>query len=250
MLTPRHPLRSCFSPLWLHRRRLRCARICALLTGLAAALLALLLHGVPQPAAWNSAGEEGVFCGIPYTAAEDSAPSENSAHPAPRPIALAPAPPSTPPTLLTAAELPEPTLLPEQELVAEQPLLTMAEEDSWEASTPPAPAAERPRPAAAPRRTALATAEAPSPPAYREAPKPPYPPALRARRISGSVGVRIAVSAEGLPTEVTITAPSGHTEFDSTVRQWILTHWRFHPAQADGTPIAAHVQTRVDFRPF
>lgn len=245
MLTPRHPLRSRFSPLWLHRRQLRHARFCALLTGLTAVAGALLLHGLPQPAPWQSEGEEGVFLGIPYTAAADSAPTESNSRPTARHIALPPAPPSTPPTLLTAADLPEPAPVPEQELVAEQPQLAMAAEENWEEHTTDVSAAARSRSGVTPQRTSLSAA--PTPPVYREVPKPPYPPSLRARRISGSVGVRIAVSAEGVPTEVTITAPSGHSEFDTTVRRWILAHWRFHPAQANGTPIAAHVQTRVDF---
>ena len=50
-----------------------------------------------------------------------------------------------------------------------------------------------------------------TPPAYLVCPHPPYPPHLRQRRVCGTVGLIIAVSAEGEPTEVTIAATSGHT---------------------------------------
>ena len=74
-------------------------------------------------------------------------------------------------------------------------------------------------------------------------PRPPYPSAMRKRRITGSVGVRISVSPQGLPTAVDITRPSGHVEFDSTTRSWILRHWRFQPAAT-----AAVFTTTVHFR--
>ena len=74
-------------------------------------------------------------------------------------------------------------------------------------------------------------------------PRPPYPSAMRKRRITGSVGVRIAVSPQGLPTAVDITRPSGHSEFDTTTRSWILRHWRFQPAAT-----AAVFTTTVHFR--
>ena len=66
---------------------------------------------------------------------------------------------------------------------------------------------------------------------------------MRKRRITGSVGVRIAVSPQGLPTAVDITRPSGHSEFDTTTRSWILRHWRFQPAAT-----AAVFTTTVHFR--
>lgn len=79
-------------------------------------------------------------------------------------------------------------------------------------------------------------------------PRPPYPESLRRRRITGSVGVRIAVSAQGLPSAVDITRSSGHAEFDSTTRSWILRHWRFQPATSGGRAIASSVTTTVHFR--
>lgn len=116
--------------------------------------------------------------------------------------------------------------------------------------------APRPAPQARPRTVSrtpvptMAAADAPSttPPAYLSNPKPPYPAAMRQRRIQGSVGVRIAVSQQGTPTAVDITRPSGHAEFDSTARSWILRHWRFRPATTAGKATASTVTTTVRFR--
>lgn len=97
----------------------------------------------------------------------------------------------------------------------------------------------------------MAAADAPAsttPPAYLNNPKPPYPAAMRQRRIQGSVGVRIAVSQQGTPTAVDITRPSGHAEFDSTASSWILRHWRFRPATTAGKATASTVTTTVRFR--
>lgn len=71
---------------------------------------------------------------------------------------------------------------------------------------------------------------------------------MRKRRITGSVGVRISVSPQGLPTAVDITCPSGHSEFDTTTRSWILRHWRFQPATSAGRPIASTVTTTIHFK--
>lgn len=242
MLTPAHPLRSRFSPLWQHRRQLQRARLCALLTGLVLSGAAVALRGWEPRAAWQSEGQERGFVGVSYVAETVETPA--AAHPAPRKVLVLPAvPPSAPPALAVSAELPEPEPLREQESAE-----TLPEESEPFSLEVVAPAPPSPRPAAEHRRAMAAAAEAPlTPPAYREAPKPPYPPTLRARRICGSVGVRIAVSAEGVPTEVIVTTPDAHTELARIVRRWILEHWRFQPARRGDAPVASTVQTRVDF---
>lgn len=86
-----------------------------------------------------------------------------------------------------------------------------------------------------------------TPPSYREAPEPPYPPTLRAERTEGTVRVRIAVDAQGKPTKVVITQSSGHREFDMTAYEWILQRWHFNPAHRGGLPIAGVVSTSIRF---
>lgn len=86
-----------------------------------------------------------------------------------------------------------------------------------------------------------------TPPAYRDCPQPSYPPLLRQRRVQGVVGVRISVAADGTPTAVEITTPSGNAALDRHARSWILQHWRFTPARRNGHPLAAQVDTRLHF---
>lgn len=86
-----------------------------------------------------------------------------------------------------------------------------------------------------------------TPPAYKQAPPPPYPVALRASRAKGTVRVRILINGEGMPTEVHITGSSGHPELDATASAWILKKWRFSPARKAGIPVAGCVNTRVEF---
>lgn len=241
---------------WHHRRRLRTARLCGLLTALLLPGLAVLLHGFPHHAVWQSKGDTTRFTAVPYAAPENTAAPAPTTVPTPRPALRAPqAPPPAVLALFTADLLPEPTEeqqvdLPQQDSLTALDLDTPFDDEEAE-RTPPRAAAPPPQPrhAVASAGPAAASPAKRTPPAYRDAPKPPYPAALRARRIGGSVGVRIAVSAEGMPTEVTITAPSGYAELDRSTRRWILTRWRFRPAEADGKPIAAHVQTRIDYRP-
>lgn len=229
---------------WHHRRRLHSARLCGLLTALLLPGIGALLHGFPHHAVWQSEGDAARFIAVPYAAPEQAEDITPTAPPTPRPALRAPqAPPPAVLALFSADILPAPTEeqqadIPQEDALAELDIDFPVEE-------------ERPM-TTSPRRHVLAAASAAAkrtPPAYRDAPEPPYPAALRARRIGGSVGVRIAVSAEGMPTEVTITAPSGHAELDRNTRRWILDRWRFRPAETDGKPIAAHVQTRVDYVP-
>lgn len=109
--------------------------------------------------------------------------------------------------------------------------------------SPPAKAAV----AAASSPKASTAQETYTPPAYLNCPQPSYPPLLRQRRVQGMVGVRISVAADGTPTAVEITVPSGNAALDRHTRSWILQHWRFIPAQRNGHPLAAQVDTRINF---
>lgn len=145
--------------------------------------------------------------------------------------------------------------LPEVGLVEIEPLpAAVAPMLSQEAERliPPFPVlrhrARRLSTAAAPEGTVAAGTESSWVPAsYRQAPAPPYPPAMRERRLQGVVGVRIHVDEVGCPVQVDITAPSGHQVLDDTARQWILRHWLFTPASRAGQPMASTVRTQVRF---
>ena len=60
--------------------------------------------------------------------------------------------------------------------------------------------------------------------------KPSYPASARNLGISGSVGVRVLVSADGVPESVTVVASSGNSAVDDSVVQAAY-KWRFDPSR-------------------
>lgn len=178
-----------------------------------------------------------------------------------------PSPPDpVPPARLHTVTLPEPAepayftdLIPSPPLISQpHPTRSATAPHPHARPAPTPPSSSRSQQAAA-STTLPSTTKAPvtlshetspgtiHPARYRSAPPPPYPTSLRARRISGTVGVLININAEGLPTSVTITSPSGHLEFDDTARRWILQRWKFHPATRSGIPISSQIRTSVRF---
>ena len=177
----------------------------------------------------------------------------------PPPTPHAPLPPLPPPSeavvtiSLPMAPLPPPTPAEAEELPLPTPadeLLLPLPDESAKPPPPPAPPARR-RPAAIaatpPSAPGGPAAPAYTPPAYLHTPKPPYPPAMRQSRLEGTVRLRIALDAEGHPRQVDIITGSGHTDFDTTARLWVLKHWRFSPARRGAQPIPGSVITSVHF---
>lgn len=60
--------------------------------------------------------------------------------------------------------------------------------------------------------------------------RPSYPASARNQGISGSVGVRVLVSADGVPESVTVVASSGNSAVDDSVVQAAY-KWRFDPSR-------------------
>ncbi len=106
-----------------------------------------------------------------------------------------------------------------------------------------------PRP---PARTAPSPARDPAPgeligASYRATPRPPYPAEMLNRRLEGRVRISIVVDAEGVPQKVEVEHSSGYAAFDRCAREWVLAHWRFHPARRQGVAVASVVHTQVEF---
>lgn len=197
------------------------------------------------------------FHGVPHAESQrEEAPLQSSRQKAsPRPpIPSVPALPIPLPQLLSARteEISLPPLtapdvppLETEEYAPNDLPLTTAEFTLGTTSEPATP--PRPKPA----RTAAAAGEKQKntlqAPAYLQAPPPPYPPALKRRRVEGSVGLRIHVSAEGAPTAVDVTAPSPHRDFNTHARHWVLRHWKFAPARQGEQCIPGIVNTRIIF---
>jgi periplasmic protein TonB len=76
---------------------------------------------------------------------------------------------------------------------------------------------------------------------------PTYPESARRRGEEGAVMVRVSVSADGMPLEVSVLRTSGHSSLDlaalSAVRQW-----HFVPATQGGRPVPAIAEVPVRFQ--
>ncbi|WP_416056875.1 energy transducer TonB [Stenotrophomonas maltophilia] len=82
---------------------------------------------------------------------------------------------------------------------------------------------------------------------YRSAPPPAYPvPALRNHE-QGTVLLRVEVDPSGQPVNVSIERSSGSRSLDQAARQQVLRHWRFVPAERDGTAVPAIGMVPVQF---
>lgn len=176
--------------------------------------------------------------------------------PAPHPIAPAPAaakprpkptikPKQTPPRTPT----PKTPLAPRPQAVrpvAAAPAAITApstEERRSEAATPAA--------SAAPAAKAADAAEPPvTPPLYRggylDNPKPRYPALSLELNETGTVRVRVQVSAEGRPLDVSLAQSSGYPRLDRAALEAVR-QWRFVPARRGQEAIPFNFIVPVDF---
>jgi len=99
-------------------------------------------------------------------------------------------------------------------------------------------------PAAAP--VAMAPGDQPLPLAS-QSPPPQYPPAALRSGVGGTVMVRVAVDATGIPTEVTLEKKSGSRDLDRAAQEAVK-KWRFQPAQRDGQPVAGSLVIPIEFK--
>lgn len=78
-------------------------------------------------------------------------------------------------------------------------------------------------------------------------PAPDYPWSARRRGIQGRVVIRLAVAADGRPTDAEIVQSSGDTGLDQAALI-TLRHWRLQPAQAGGVPVAGYILIPIVFK--
>lgn len=76
---------------------------------------------------------------------------------------------------------------------------------------------------------------------------PPYPPIARRIGAEGKVTLRLTVTAEGRVSEAEVVTSSGRDDLDQTAQQWIVAHWIYKPALANGTPVASKTLASVTF---
>lgn len=112
-----------------------------------------------------------------------------------------------------------------------------------------------------PRNTIVATTTAPTtnPPSTPALPDrapvsiaathtvPPYPPIARRVGAEGKVTLRLTVTAEGRVAQADIVTSSGRDDLDQTAQAWIVAHWTYKPAMANGAPAPGHTLATVVF---
>jgi periplasmic protein TonB len=124
------------------------------------------------------------------------------------------------------------------------------------AAPPPRPRAVEPKPAtidATVVSAAQLSAQGSQGSEYDELPKPypqnlrpPYPADAHARRLTGSVVIRLSITADGRVDDVQVAESSGVSGFDeSAVRT--ARNWRFQPARRAGAGTAIVLDMRVNF---
>lgn len=127
-----------------------------------------------------------------------------------------------------ASGLPE----PDEDAIAERPRVIER----------PAPAVVPARPVPAPSRPV-----AESTPVPISSPAPRYPTMALRRRETGTVRIRVDVSAEGAPVATTVVESSQSRDLDRAALEAVR-RWRFEPAQANGRPVAGSVIVPISFK--
>ena len=80
------------------------------------------------------------------------------------------------------------------------------------------------------------------------APPPHYPSIGLRRRMEGIVLLRVTVTDQGRPREVTVERSSGHRVLDEAARKQVLQRWQFVPAMRDGVAVPAVGLVPIQFR--
>jgi len=76
---------------------------------------------------------------------------------------------------------------------------------------------------------------------------PPYPPIARRIGAEGKVTLRLTVTPEGRVSEAEVVTSSGRDDLDQTAQAWIIAHWTYKPALANGDPVAGKTLASVTF---
>lgn len=85
-------------------------------------------------------------------------------------------------------------------------------------------------------------------PSYQGNPlKPPYPSLSRKRGEEGTVHLRVTVSPDGRPSEITVVKSSGYSRLDNAAASHVQ-QWRFSPAKKNGKAVSGTVIVPISFR--
>jgi protein TonB len=76
---------------------------------------------------------------------------------------------------------------------------------------------------------------------------PPYPEVSRRLGEHGLVRVAISIDASGAIQDVRVAASSGSDRLDQAAVDWVKSHWRYHPATRNGSPVASTSLAEIVF---
>lgn len=145
---------------------------------------------------------------------------------------------STPMQPAPIAPAPSPTPTPDLSL----PLLTAVPVEGPRYASPPTPT---PKPA---KPRVLDAGQVEVPPRAVHMPDPPYPDALKRRRVAGKVTVRVLIDREGRVTRVALVDVVGHQSFGDAVER-VAKAWRFEPARHHGRTVPVWARRTLQFNP-
>ncbi len=112
----------------------------------------------------------------------------------------------------------------------------------------PQAVAEKPSAQSAPVAGPMGETEVDVPPRPIHDPQPAYPSTAIRRRIEGHVRVDLLVDLEGNVAQLRIADRSGPPSFEQSVRQTVLSDWRFEPGRHQDQPVLTWVSRRIYFR--
>ena len=76
---------------------------------------------------------------------------------------------------------------------------------------------------------------------------PVYPPIARRIGAEGKVTLRLTITPEGRVSEAEVVTSSGRDDLDQTAQAWIIAHWTYKPALANGVAVASKTLASVTF---
>jgi periplasmic protein TonB len=217
----------------------------------------------PSPVDAPTPAEQSAPAPTPLTAppAPDEASHEELPADAPAVAAAPPSPaPATPPVVPIPVPTPEPAIVPTappQAAKAPSPKPTAAAHarnpltSPLASRMPPRTAAPAETQSSIVGSTAVVAAVVVVPPrpvagmATNRAPA--YPESARRRREQGRVELRVNVSADGMPIDVSVAGTSGYPSLDAAA-QSAVRQWRFIPATQAGRSVAAIADVPIQFR--
>ncbi len=76
---------------------------------------------------------------------------------------------------------------------------------------------------------------------------PPYPSIEARLGHTGTVTLRLEISADGIVTNARVENSSGSDALDQAAVQWVIAHWRYQPAMHNGVAVPTTTEAMVKF---